>query len=54
MFVIRISPCYADIYNFKHYGRTFTVLDNEGIRNEESHNTVATYGIVVTPEEEMK
>ena len=40
---------YADIYNFKHYGRTFSVLDNEGIRNEESHNTVATYGIVVTP-----
>jgi len=30
------------------------VLDNEGIRNEESHNTVATYGLVVTLENEMK
>ena len=25
---------YGDIYTFKHYGRTFTVLDNEGVRNE--------------------
>ncbi len=30
------------------------VLDNEGVRNEESHNTVATWGLVVTKPEEMK
>jgi NMD protein affecting ribosome stability and mRNA decay len=42
---------FSDIFSFKHYGRNYTVLDNEGIRNEESHNTVATYGLVVTPED---
>lgn len=45
---------YSDIFSFKHYGRNYMVLDNEGIRNEESHNTVATYGLVVTLENEMK
>ena len=41
---------YSDIFTFKHYGRAYTILDNEGVRNEETHNTVATYGLVVTPE----
>ena len=45
---------YSDIYSFNHYGRQYTVLDNEGVRNEESHNTVATYGLVVAEPEEMK
>jgi NMD protein affecting ribosome stability and mRNA decay len=40
---------YSDIYHFEHYGRKFTILDNEGERNPETHNTAATYGLVVTP-----
>lgn len=45
---------YSDIFSFQHIGRSFTVLDNEGKRNEESHNTVATWGLVVTQTEAMK
>lgn len=39
---------YIQIFVPKIYAREYLVLNNEGIRNEESNNICATYGIIVT------
>ena len=39
---------YIQIFVPKIYAKEYLVLNNEGLRNEETNNVHATYGIVVT------
>lgn len=38
---------YSDVHTLRSIARNFIVLDNEGKRSEESHNQLATWGVVV-------
>jgi hypothetical protein len=45
---------YSDVHTLRSIARNFIVLDNEGKRSEESHNQLATWGVVVALTEEMQ